>query len=144
MPKLLTDLPADVVQHILVRIQLAHHIGRAAPTCKVVSVAARNAIKVRQFSTEVVTLAGENGAVYGVSTAPDARARSAPRTRATDPSRGAAAATVRVCIMRNPLATGRDSSFSVWAHPRKERLRLKPNARFVIHYKRLRILSRSS
>ena len=40
----------------------------------------------------------------------DARARSAPRTRATDPSRGAAAATVRVCIMRNPLATGRDSS----------------------------------
>ena len=38
--KVLIDLPADVVQHILVRIQLAHHIGRAAPTCKVVSVAA--------------------------------------------------------------------------------------------------------
>ena len=58
MPKLLTDLPADVVQHILVRMTLAHHIARAAPTCKVVSVAAGNAIKVRRFSSEVVTLAG--------------------------------------------------------------------------------------
>ena len=58
MPKLLTDLPADVVQHILVRLTLAHHIARTAPTCHVVSVAARNAIKVRQFSGEVVTLAG--------------------------------------------------------------------------------------
>ena len=55
--KLLTDLPADVVQHIVVRLTLAHHIARLAPTCKVVSVAVRNAIKVRQFSSEVVTLA---------------------------------------------------------------------------------------
>ena len=51
-PKLLIDLPADVVQHILVRLTLAHHIARAAPTCKVVSVAARNAIKARPFSGE--------------------------------------------------------------------------------------------
>jgi WD40 repeat protein len=58
MPKLLTDLPADVVQHIVVRFTLAHHIARAAPTCKVVSVAVRNAIKERKFSSEVVTLAG--------------------------------------------------------------------------------------
>ena len=58
MPKLLIDLPPDVVQHILARIQLAHHIARAAPTCHVVSVAARNAIKERKFSREVVTLAG--------------------------------------------------------------------------------------
>ncbi len=57
-PKLLADLPADVVQHILGRLTLAHHIARIAPTCKVVSVAARNAIRVRQFSSEVVTLAG--------------------------------------------------------------------------------------
>ena len=57
-PKLLTDLPADVVQHIVVRLTLAHHIARIAPTCHVVSVAARNAIKVRGFSSEVVTLAG--------------------------------------------------------------------------------------
>ena len=38
-PKLLIDLPADVVQHILVRMVIAHHIGRTALTCKVVSVA---------------------------------------------------------------------------------------------------------
>ena len=53
--KVLTDLPADVVQHIVARIQLAHHIARAALTCKVVSVAARNVIVVRGFSSEVVT-----------------------------------------------------------------------------------------
>ena len=57
-PLLLADLPADVVQHIVARLTLAHHIARAAPTCKVVSVAARNAIRVRHFSSEVVTLAG--------------------------------------------------------------------------------------
>ena len=56
--KLLTDLPADVVQHILMRLALAHHIARAAPTCKVVSVAARNAIRVRQFSSEVAPSRG--------------------------------------------------------------------------------------
>ena len=53
---LLADLPADVVQHILVRLTLAHHIARTAPTCKVASVAVRNAIKVRQFSSEVQVL----------------------------------------------------------------------------------------
>ena len=66
-PKLLADLPADVVQHILGRIQLAHHIGRAAPTCKVVSVAAGNVIKVRKFSSEVVTLAGHADGVECVA-----------------------------------------------------------------------------
>ena len=70
-PKLLIDLPAEVVQHILGRIQLAHHIARAAPTCKVVSVAARNVIKVRKFSGEVVTLVGHN--VMSVAAAPDGR-----------------------------------------------------------------------
>ena len=54
--KVLTDLPADVVGHIVARLALAFHVARAAPTCKVVSVAARNAIKVRGFSSEVVTL----------------------------------------------------------------------------------------
>ena len=72
-PKLLTDLPADVVQHIVVRLTLAHHIARIAPTCKVVSVAVRNAIKVRQFSSEVVTLAGHTNAVSCVAAAPDGR-----------------------------------------------------------------------
>ena len=62
-PKLLTDLPADVVQHIVVRFTLAHHIARIAPTSHVISVAARNAIKVRKFSSEVVTLAGHTAGV---------------------------------------------------------------------------------
>ena len=57
MPKLITDLPADVVQHIVVRLTLAHHMGRAAPSCKVVSVAVRNAMKLRPFSSVVVTRA---------------------------------------------------------------------------------------
>ena len=70
-PKLLADLPADVVQHILGRLTLAHHIARIAPTCKVVSVAARNAMKVRKFSGEVVTLVGHN--VMSVAAAPDGR-----------------------------------------------------------------------
>ena len=72
-PLLLTDLPADVVQHIVVRLTLAHHIARAAPTCTVVSVAARNLIKARGFSSEVVTLAGHTSTVYGVAAAPDGR-----------------------------------------------------------------------
>ena len=68
-PLLLTDLPADVVQHIVVRLTLAHHIARTAPTCHVVSVAARNAIKLRQFSGEVVTLAGHTHWVACVAAA---------------------------------------------------------------------------
>ena len=55
----------------MVRIQLAHHVARAAPTCRVVSVAARNVIKVRKFSGEVVTLVGHN--VMSVAAAPDGR-----------------------------------------------------------------------
>ena len=71
--KLLTDLPTDVVQHILARIQLVHHIGRAAPTCHVISVAARNARKVRPFSSKVVALAGHAFGVKCVAAAPDGR-----------------------------------------------------------------------
>ena len=74
-PLLLTDLPADVVQHIVVRLTLAHHIARTAPTCKVVSVAARNAIKVRRFSSEGVTLAGHTGEVRCAAAGPDGRCR---------------------------------------------------------------------
>ena len=71
--KLLTDLPADAVQHILVRMTLAHQIARTAPTCKVVSAAVRNAIRVRKFSSEVVTLAGHTEEVICVAAAPDGR-----------------------------------------------------------------------
>ena len=64
-PKLLIDLPVDVVQHILVRMMIAHHIGRTALTCKVVSVAARNAIRARQFSSEVARWAHLLGELRG-------------------------------------------------------------------------------
>ena len=66
-------MPTDVVQYILARIQLVHHIGRAAPTCRVISVAARNARKVRPFSRKVVTLAGHGFGVNCVAAAPDGR-----------------------------------------------------------------------
>ena len=69
MPKVLTDLPPDVVQHILVRMTLAHHIARTAPACHVISVAARNAIKARRFSSEVVMLAGHTRSVQCVAPA---------------------------------------------------------------------------
>ena len=68
-----------MVEHILVRIQLAHHIARAAPTCKVVSVAARNAIKVRQFSGEVHTFAHRTPTAH--------RLRDGPRGAARQPAR---------------------------------------------------------
>ena len=67
MPRLVTDLPADLLQHIAVRIQLAYHIARAAPTCRVISVAARNAFKVRPFSGEVVTMPLNATAIEGPS-----------------------------------------------------------------------------
>jgi WD40 repeat protein len=69
--KLLTDLPADVVGHIVARLALAFHVARAAPTCKVVSVAARNAIRARGFSSAVVTLAGHDSTVNCVAAADD-------------------------------------------------------------------------
>ena len=71
--KLLTDLPADVVGHIVARLALAFHVARAAPTCKVVSVAARNAIRARGFSSEDVTLAGHTEWVNCVAAVPDGR-----------------------------------------------------------------------
>ena len=43
----LTALPEDVLQYIVGRIPLAHHIARKAPTCRVISVAVRNALKAR-------------------------------------------------------------------------------------------------
>ena len=59
MPQLLlTDVPADALGLVLCKLTLAHEIAAVAPTCKVVSVAVRNALKVRPFSGEIVTLAG--------------------------------------------------------------------------------------
>ena len=59
MPQiLLLDLPAELLQHIAGYMPRAYHVKLMAPTCKVVSVVARNAFKVRPFDGEVVTLAG--------------------------------------------------------------------------------------
>jgi WD40 repeat protein len=55
------------------RLTLAHDIARAAPSCSVVSVAARNAFKVRPFSGEVVTLAAHTHWVMGVAATQDGR-----------------------------------------------------------------------
>ena len=81
-PKLLTDLPADALQHVLVRLTLAHNIGRAAPTCRALDAAAKLALKLRPFSGKIVTLAGSTwselykpsgaiGSLRSVAAAPD-------------------------------------------------------------------------
>ena len=54
----LTELPEELLQYIVDFIPFAGHVARKAPTCKAISVAVRNALKARPFSTEVVTLAG--------------------------------------------------------------------------------------
>ena len=70
----LTDvLPSEVLSHVLIKLSLAHEIAAVAPTCKVVSVAVRNAFKVRPFSSEVVTLAGHTDDVKCVAAAHDGR-----------------------------------------------------------------------
>ena len=91
----------------LVRVQPLHHIARAAPTCKVVSVAARNAIKVRQFSGEVVTLAGHTGAgdATCVAAAPDGREEASP-ARPTGPSRCGATARASAPSRRTQRVNG--------------------------------------
>ena len=72
-PEFLPELPADVWQHIVSYFRLAYHIGRAAPTSRALSVAAKLAIKVRQFSSEVVTLTGHTELVRCVAAVPDGR-----------------------------------------------------------------------
>ena len=42
----LTDLPAELVEHIVIRLTLAHHIARAAPPTCVVNFAVRNVFQV--------------------------------------------------------------------------------------------------
>ena len=73
-PACLTDvLPSEVLSLVLYHVSLAHHIGRVALTSRAVSIAARNAIKARSFSSEIVTLAGHTYKVMGVAAAPDGR-----------------------------------------------------------------------
>ena len=68
----LAKLPAELLEHIVLFIQLAHHIARTAPTCRVISVAVRNAFKVRPFSGKVITLAGHRAGIEA-AVAPDGR-----------------------------------------------------------------------
>ena len=56
----LIDLPADLLAHVLVRVPLAHDIGRAAKACRVLRSAARLAFVERYYSRAVVTLTGHN------------------------------------------------------------------------------------
>ena len=70
----LTALPEELLQHIVNFIDpFAGHIARKAPTCKAISVAVRNALRARPFSSEVVTLAGHVHQVLSVAVAPDGR-----------------------------------------------------------------------
>ena len=71
--RLLIELPADALGLVLYQLTLAHDIAAVAPTCRALSDAAKLAAKARPFSGEVVTLAGHNSLVHGVSVAPDGR-----------------------------------------------------------------------
>ena len=65
--KLLAELPTDALSSVLNRLKIAHEIAAVAPTCRAFEIAARNALKVRKFSGEVVTLAGHNQFVISVA-----------------------------------------------------------------------------
>ena len=69
----LIELPADVLEHILFQLPLAHDIAAVAPTCCVLCDAAKLALKLRPFSGEVVTLNGHTNTVKAVAAAPDGR-----------------------------------------------------------------------
>ena len=65
-------LPADVLGLVLYQLTLAHDIAAVAPTCHVLCDAAKLAMKLRPFTSEVVTLARRTG-VLCVAAAPDGR-----------------------------------------------------------------------
>ena len=46
----LTGMPSDALGHVLGKLTLAHEIVATAPTCRLVSVAAKLAIKARRFA----------------------------------------------------------------------------------------------
>ena len=57
-------LPTDALGLVLYQLPLAHDIAHVAPTCRALSDAAKLALKLRPFSSEEVTLAGQDP--YGV------------------------------------------------------------------------------
>ena len=65
-------LPADALGLVLYQLPLAHDIAAVAPTCHALCDAAKLAMKLRPFTSEVVTLARRTG-VLCVAAAPDGR-----------------------------------------------------------------------
>ena len=64
----LTALPEELLQHIVDFIDpLAHHVAPAAPTCRAISVAVRNALRARPFSSKGVTLEGHTDMMFCVA-----------------------------------------------------------------------------
>ena len=66
-------LPADALGLVLYQLTLAHDIAAVAPTCHTLCDATKLAMKLRPFSSEVVTLGGHTEQVYAVAAAPDGR-----------------------------------------------------------------------
>ena len=65
-----TDLPTDVLGHVLKYMPIENHIERAGLTCHTLCAAAKLALKVRSFSGKVVTLSVHRS-VECVAVAPD-------------------------------------------------------------------------
>ena len=69
----LIQLPTDALGLVLYQLTLAHDIAAVAPTCHALCDAAKIAMKLRPFSSEVVMLAGHTQPVVGVAAATDGR-----------------------------------------------------------------------
>ena len=67
----LIDLPTDALGLVLYQLPLAHDIARTGLACHVLCDAAKIALKLRPFSSEVVTLAGHTVDVRCVAVVPD-------------------------------------------------------------------------
>ena len=65
--------PCGVLGLVLYQLTLAHDIAAVAPTCHALCDAAKLALKLRPFSSEVVTLAGHTDRFLCVAAAPDGR-----------------------------------------------------------------------
>ena len=64
-------LPTDALGLVLYQLTLAHDIAAVAPTCHALCDAAKLAMKLRPFSSEVVTLGEHPELVYCIAATPD-------------------------------------------------------------------------
>ena len=69
--RLLLELPADVLGLVLYQLPLAHDIALTGLTCRTLCNAAKLALKLRPYSSEVVTLAGHAHPLISVAATPD-------------------------------------------------------------------------